>query len=333
MVQALHAQSLVRVKKPSCLVLVCLFSATSFLLRGLAGCTRTPSSPLQSQAKQHAPDTSSRGRQEEWATFSRNFKAQNADYQAWCEQKLAQTGQHSSIGSQFEQDSYLIRNVFANKILKRDHGFYIDSGANDPEKMSNTLFFDVCLGWSGLCIEPNEKYHQPLKSKRSCTVVPVCISDKKENVTFLLKGSGSGIKFDGGKKQQVKTSREGTEERKVLCEPLDTILDVHSHGRRDVDLWSLDVEGHEMAVLKTVPWSQISFSAILVETFWLSDRIIDRFMTELGFAKAQQLAIDSLYVRWNAGNLWRPARWDEHWQLNQKYREEMRKLDRLSKDY
>lgn len=39
-------------------------------------------------------------------------------------------------------------------------GFYVEAGANDPLYLSTSLFFDKCLGWDGLCVEPNEKFHK-----------------------------------------------------------------------------------------------------------------------------------------------------------------------------
>ena len=39
--------------------------------------------------------------------------------------------------------------------MEVERGFYIDIGAFHPFKLSNTVFFDQCLGWEGICVEPN----------------------------------------------------------------------------------------------------------------------------------------------------------------------------------
>ena len=254
-----------------------------------------------------------------WLNFTKGFKARNPEYQSWCELKLG-SSELSPVGSQFQQDVFLMRNVFSEQVLQGQTGFYIDSGANEPETLSNTLFFDVCLGWSGLCIEPNEQYHAALIKRRSCQLCPLCISDKEENTIFSATGGSGHI-------------GEGENQKTIRCAPLDVILDKYAHGRRHIDFWSLDVEGHEMTVLEAVPWSKFTFTAILVETFWLSDRIIDRFMSEIGYAKIQQLAIDSLYMKWNAARSWRPSYWDEHWQMNEEFRDAMREQGKLSKKH
>ena len=49
---------------------------------------------------------------------------------------------------------------------------YADVAANHFKRISNTYFYDRCLGWRGLCVEPNPRYHADLREKRSCELVP-----------------------------------------------------------------------------------------------------------------------------------------------------------------
>eukprot|EP00982_Pelagococcus_subviridis_P016356 31473-Pelagococcus_subviridis.AAC.12 len=56
-------------------------------------------------------------------------------------------------------------------------------------------------------------------------------------------------------------------------------------------------------------------------------------MTERGFAKVQQLAIDSLYLTWSQrdeARPWLPPNWEHFWELNTRYRDEMRLSGQLS---
>lgn len=260
----------------------------------------------------------------QWAGFVSGFRAAKEEEQQWCEGLLRTTlpgmsGQRRAEerGSQFQQDLYLARNVFARMLIEGKRGFYVDSGANDPEKLSNTLFYDVCLGWEGLCVEVNPEYHATLRAKRSCTVVPECISDKERTIEFALAGTGTqsfDLSAPGQKKHRGHTIT-------ARCRPLKVMLGERSH----VDLWSLDVEGAEMDVLGTVPWHRLTFGAVLVETFWQSDRQVDRLMTTVGYAKTHQMQIDSLYQPWETSTgCWRPHDWEQIWKLQEDYRAEMR---------
>ena len=273
----------------------------------------------------------------EWENYVATFQAATAAEQDWCAGLLQTTlpGDTSYSppgsrhrGSQFEQDLYMMRNVYARMIVDGDTGFYVEAGANDAEEYSNTLFFDLCLGWNGLCIEFNPQYYVGLQSKRSCTLVPECISDTEKSMDFNLKGAGS---------QSLELKNIGTQGGShgvftATCRPLDAMLDRYADGRTHVDFWSLDVEGMEMAVLDAVTWERLTFGAILIETFWLSDREVDRFMTSKGLAKTAQMAIDSLYQPFQGGS-WLPLSWGDIWKENAQFRANVRDQGLLNKEY
>jgi len=128
---------------------------------------------------------------------------------------------------------------------------------------------------------------QGLRNNRSCTLVPECISDKRTTLNI----SANGVR------RQVVTSG-GTAAK---CAPLDDILRRYTDMKDEpyVDLWVLDVEGHELIVLRGVDFSQIKVDAMLIEFVWLPyfPNYLDMLMTENGFMKYMQLIIDSLYVR------------------------------------
>lgn len=274
------------------------------------------------------PIDNTRDEETQWRTFVHTFEAENSDYQDWCRGKLQQTlgsTKYYTMGSQFEQDIYMIRNIFYSQVLSAEKGFYVDSGANHAQELSNTLFFDVCLGWEGLCAEPNEEYHLSLRTNRTCVIAPECIADGEKTLPFVFAGAGGQI-----------ASTHSLTNTSVQCRRLDQMLEKYGRGRRHVDFFSLDVEGSEMTVLKAIPWDKITFNAILIETFWLSDRIVDRFMTERGFAKVQQLAVDSLYLKWSQrdeARPWLPPNWEHCWEVNIKYRDEMRLSGQLSDQF
>jgi hypothetical protein len=38
---------------------------------------------------------------------------------------------------------------------KQKNGFFIEAGADEGEFLSNTLYFELKRGWTGLLVEPN----------------------------------------------------------------------------------------------------------------------------------------------------------------------------------
>ena len=60
--------------------------------------------------------------------------------------------ERKKIWSQGYQEWYLYHNFFYGKTK----GTYLDIGAHKPFSLSNSAFFDKCLGWNGICVEPTE---------------------------------------------------------------------------------------------------------------------------------------------------------------------------------
>lgn len=160
----------------------------------------------------------------------------------------------------------------------------------------------MCLGWEGLCIEPMPRYHADLRAHRTCKLVPECITDRNATLTMNMREGTNADVVSG-------TSAGAT--LSVPCRPLHGMLaDV---GRTHVDLWVLDVEGHEGVILNGVNWDKVQFSALLVEDNKQWQRMLDYRMSMRGYMKLHQLAIDSLYVphshTFHSHTFWYPPNW------------------------
>ena len=97
---------------------------------------------------------------------------------------------NNNLGGQFGQPFYvekiLQNNSFWNPEKK---GFYIEAGADNGEKFSNTLYFEIKYGWTGLLVEPNPYLWNELKGKnRNAWILPHCLSttEKVEVMDFNL---------------------------------------------------------------------------------------------------------------------------------------------------
>ena len=66
------------------------------------------------------------------------------------------------LNGQANQPIIIDEKIFKNRIR---NGFFIEAGAYDGEKFSNTLFFELKQRWTGLLIEPNPDAFELLKKK------------------------------------------------------------------------------------------------------------------------------------------------------------------------
>ncbi|XP_059489034.1 uncharacterized protein LOC132204512 [Neocloeon triangulifer] len=150
------------------------------------------------------------------------------------------------------------------RLLKnRTNGFFVECGALDGEGASNTLTLEKFFNWTGLLVEASPKELKLLNSKnRKAWVAPTCMSlnTTPEMITFhedWVLG-----KVVGTKETAVKSETKGRYVD-LLCLPFNTLMT--SLNRTKIDFFSLDVEGLEFEILKTIDFKKFEFDLIIVE--------------------------------------------------------------------
>ncbi|CAG7834776.1 unnamed protein product [Allacma fusca] len=154
--------------------------------------------------------------------------------------------------------SHIVKRLFNGK----RNGFFVECGALDGETRSNTLSLERDYGWQGLLIEGDPKNYQVLLTKkRKAWTSRCCLSIHPYPHEVMFKQD-----FNKGKIQQDNvtggSSDPGSSVR-AQCFPLFSLL--RTLGVWTVDYLSLDVEGFEMDVLKTIPFHLVHIRVLSVE--------------------------------------------------------------------
>jgi len=206
--------------------------------------------------------------------------------------------------SQCGQDEFLYRTFFKGKT----DGTFIDIGAHDGVTYNNTYFFEKNLGWKGICIEPHPDVFNQLKNNRHCVCVEGCIYDKSATVKFLKVVSHigehtnmlSGILENYDDRHLMRVQSEISEGKgacetiEVKCYKINDLL--KQQGIKHIDYLSLDIEGGELDVLKSIDYDAYEIDVIDVENNYKTDEF-EKFLTQKGFEKFKTLAWDDIYVR------------------------------------
>lgn len=143
-------------------------------------------------------------------------------------------------------------------------GYYVDIGANHPFQKSNTLRLYE-RGWCGLVVDANPDLVRLFRRARPRdTAACAVVSDREGDVTFeicrdpALSKVRSGAGGDGLASGGVVTSIS------AKAQTLATLFEQYEVPS-DFDLLSIDVEGHDLQVLKSFEINRYRPRLIVIE--------------------------------------------------------------------
>ena len=174
----------------------------------------------------------------------------------------------------------IIDDLLGNK----NNGFYIESGGHDGEELSNSLFFELNRNYRGLLVEPNKDSYKKLLGKhRKAFSVNACYSTSKSGlpmiVDFVNAKQLGAIKKYSPKSSEPKFYQGDS---KAICLSFYSIL--VAVGNPKVDYLSLDIEGAELPVLKSIPWKMVNIKVLSIECgpIFRCEKIKE-FMKDVGY--------------------------------------------------
>lgn len=189
-------------------------------------------------------------------------------------------------------------------ILKgKRNGFYIECGALDGEIRSNTLFFERQRGWKGLLIEADPKnYDKMVQKHRKAYMSPTCLSPTP-HPTMVMFQQQENQGHIVGKPEEAAAGLDSKTVVEVQCFPLFSFL--IALNITTLDYFSLDVEGAEFTVLKTIPWDKVDIKTLSVEFIHDPEGkdVIEEYMKNKGYYVHSEvrhfdwLANDFIFVR------------------------------------
>ena len=145
------------------------------------------------------------------------------------------------------------------------NGFYLDVGCHHPYKISNT--FQLYLkGWHGIAIDANPALIAKWKRKRKNDIpIMAAISDEEKEVTFYEFKESEANTMDEGMMQEWKQKFNYRSERKLTTQTLTSVLDTHLPKGQKIDLMTVDVEGNDFNVIKSIDLKVYRPKLIVVE--------------------------------------------------------------------
>ena len=183
-------------------------------------------------------------------SFILNFKNDNLDVYAF--KSYSQEG-----------EDMILRRIFE----KQSTGFYIDVGAHHPKRFSNTYFF-YKKGWNGINIDAMPGSMKPFARIRSRDLnVEKPISSKKQVLTYFAFNEPALNGFS----KELSKERDGLNTfkieftKEIETVTLEEVLDENLASNQVIDFLSIDVEGLDFDVIKSINIQKYRPRVILVE--------------------------------------------------------------------
>ena len=148
----------------------------------------------------------------------------------------------------------------------KNDGFYVDVGAEDPVEGSITKHFYE-RGWKGINIEPVPFFFDRISSDRPRDINLNCVaSDRDDQTLNLCVSVGTGLStLDLERQEALKRNPERAVQLiEVQSQTLNSIF--RTHATQHIDFLKIDVEGHELAVLRGLDLTTHHPRVIVIET-------------------------------------------------------------------
>jgi len=174
---------------------------------------------------------------------------------------------------------------------KEDWKYLVDIGAADGVDNSNSREL-LKWSWNGLLVEPNPQYFRDLLKlysgdaihglTRNVKLSHYAISDVPGRKRFYLNNQCSSLVYPIGPTVEVEA---------VTLTDLFTLYKVPTY----FEFMSIDCEGHDMAVLRSLDWKRWSIDLVCIEHS-MDKKELDDFMKSVGYKLHRRTQGNSFYA-------------------------------------
>jgi FkbM family methyltransferase len=193
--------------------------------------------------------------------------------------------------SQLGQDKEVLQTYNFKK-----HGFFVEIGANDGVRLSNTLLLERDYGWKGICVEPDPIVFEKLvKNRKSLCVQKAMFNVSDTTVSFsvnpnsLLSGISTHIidAFNDVASNVIEVSTIN----------MNDLLD-KNNAPKFIEYLSLDTEGTEFEILESTDFTKYTFGVIHVEHNYQVERRqkIRSLLEKNGYVFFKEVRWDDSYI-------------------------------------
>tara|TARA_Y100000768_G_scaffold358362_1_gene314112 strand:- start:176 stop:1033 length:858 start_codon:yes stop_codon:yes gene_type:complete len=195
--------------------------------------------------------------------------------------------------SQAGQDKIIKNYFFQNK----KNGFFIEIGAYDGIIGSNCYHFEKFLNWEGIAIEPSQIQYDKLKNNRTCKTINKAISNRKKDVEFLevIEGLTQMSGINNENYTAIEAIKKSEKSKTKISKITTTTFDEEITSNTEIDYLSIDIEGGELDLLKSIDFNKYSIKIVSVENNVPDKFNYDSFFKSKNFSFFERVGQDEIF--------------------------------------
>ena len=165
-----------------------------------------------------------------------------------------------------DNESEIVYDRFFSRPAPHRGGFFVEAGALDGKRYSNSWFFEKCLGWCGLLIEGNPANFRDLVTNRPSAIkLHTALCADGEEVDFIAGGGATAGAVAAMDRKFLDRWHHTTTPQIVRVPCITLAHALCLHGITEIDFLSLDVEGSELDVVRHIDFTRVRIRVIIVE--------------------------------------------------------------------
>lgn len=180
---------------------------------------------------------------------------------------------HDTSYSQAGED-IVINNILFN-ILKLQSMTYLDIGCHEPISLSNTYYF-YKRNFRGVCVDPDPTLKDKYRDIRpDDKFVNLAISDSGENKDldyYIMTGHPALNTIDKVEADKLVRQKGISIEKTIKVKTGSINFICEKYFKESPDLLSVDVEGHDFAIIQSLNYEKYKPKVIVVEVQGYADR-------------------------------------------------------------
>jgi FkbM family methyltransferase len=209
---------------------------------------------------------------------------------------------HLLYKSQYLQDLILNLEIFKNK----KNGIFVDIGAYDGIKYSNSYFFEKKLNWKGLCIEANPDIYKKLIINGRTKSLNYAVYKDNESIDFIKTKEKldmlSGIKETMSEEHLKRIKKEQQDNNtydiiQVQSKSFNTIM--IENDIQEIDYLSIDTEGSEYDIVLSIDFEKIKIQVIDIEVNYKNNKYeqMTEKLKKNNYKLFKQIGCDEIYLK------------------------------------